>query len=228
MANQTRTVIHHAHEHRRHPLTLTREYLARTMMKVEMPQGADMVDLKAAHLPAFQTIPCGQCPGSGTFGLRLSEHALRLHVAPDGGIGRNRATAIPKGGAQIIHVKLHRPARVFAILRGEGGDQQRRQTGKAADIAAQAIFQDGHRVVGTTCSVIPAFQCRDAKGEIQSGDGMTPHSGSQQAQGGVQGTRRRRCGQQGPNNRKAQPGAAVTQGKKGGCGQKELLKMRCR
>ena len=87
MADQARAVVDHAHQHRRHPDTLTREHLARAMMEIEMPQRAHMVDFEAAHFKPLQPIARGKGAGSGALGLGLAEHALRFQIAPDGRIG---------------------------------------------------------------------------------------------------------------------------------------------
>src|SRR5487761_2472983 len=58
---------------------------------------------------------------------------------------------------------------MFAILEGERVDDQLRQTWKAADITAQAILEGRHRIVGTTCGVIPALHRRGRETNIHAG-----------------------------------------------------------
>ena len=99
VADQTRAIIDHAQQHRRHPHATAREYLAGTMMEVEVPQGADMVNFETSHLKAFQPLACGECTGGGALGLRLAEHALCFEIAPDRGIGGNRGVATLECGA---------------------------------------------------------------------------------------------------------------------------------
>jgi hypothetical protein len=55
--------------------------------------------------------------------------------------------------AQIVDMQLDGPARVFAILDGQGIDDQRRHAREAIPVAAHAVLQGGHRVIGTSRGV---------------------------------------------------------------------------
>ena len=145
-----------------------------------MPQGAHMVDLETAHLKSFQSVARGKRAGGGAFWLSLAEHALCFEVTPDRGVGWNRCFAALECGAQVVEMQLHRPARMFAILEGERINNQLRQTWKAADLTAQAILEGCHRIVGTTCGVIPALHRRGRETNIHAGRGMSPRLGGEQ------------------------------------------------
>ena len=116
----------------------------------------------------------------GAFWLSLAEHALCFEVTPDRGVGWNRCFAALECGAQVVEMQLHRPARMFAILEGERINNQLRQTWKAADLTAQAILEGCHRIVGTTCGVIPALHRRGRETNIHAGRGMSPRLGGEQ------------------------------------------------
>ena len=106
-------------------------------------------------------------------------------------------------------MKLDGPARMLAILDAQAIDDLRCHAGKAADIAAQAILQGGNRVVGAARGVVPAFQRRHGKREIEAGGRIAPGLGGQRLQGAAQSAGRRRRGQQGADDREAQPRPAI-------------------
>ncbi len=89
MAHQAGSIINDTQDHRRHPLPLTGENFARTVVEVQVPKCIDMVHLKAAHLQTLQPVTRGQGTGSGAFGLGLAEHALGQEVAAHGLVGRD-------------------------------------------------------------------------------------------------------------------------------------------
>ena len=157
MAHQTGAVVDHAHDHRRDPLALAGQHFARAMMKVQMPQGVDMIDLEAAHLQALQPVARSQGASASSFGLSLAKHALCFEVAPNRGVRANRATAALEGCAQVVKVKLRRPARVLTVLQGQGVDDRWRHAGETVDAPAQTVFKGGHWVVGLAGRVVPAL-----------------------------------------------------------------------
>jgi hypothetical protein len=103
---------------------------------------------------------------------------------------------VSEGCAQVVKVQLCRPARVFAVLLGQGVDDQLRQAWEALDATAQTIFEGGHRVIGLAGRVIPTLQCGQAKADVKARCWMAPGLDCKQAQGGLQFSLLGWCGQQ--------------------------------
>jgi hypothetical protein len=83
MAHQTGAVVDDEHDHGCDPFALACQNLARAVVKVQVSQGVDVIDLKAAHLQTLQAVPGRQCPCAGAFGtvMRKSE----TDIPPSGG-----------------------------------------------------------------------------------------------------------------------------------------------
>jgi hypothetical protein len=56
MANQARAIIDDAQQHRLGPGAGPREYRAAGMMEIQMPKGADVIDLEAPDLQSFEPV----------------------------------------------------------------------------------------------------------------------------------------------------------------------------
>ena len=182
VAHQTGAVIDDAHDHRRDPLSRSGQHLTRAVVKVQVPQGTHMVDLKAAHLQTLQPVSRSKSPGGSALGPGLAQHALGQEVAAHRRVrGHGGVTAL-EGGAQVVKVQLCAPAGVLAVLRHQGIDHRLRQTGEAGNIAAQAVLQDGHRVCCLARCVVPALQRADTECGVSSGGGVAPGLGGKQCQ----------------------------------------------
>ena len=209
VAYQTGAVVNDAHDHRCHPGARAGQHLACAVMEIEMPQGVDVVDFKAAHLQAFEPVACSQCASGGALGSGLAKHALRFEVAAHRGVRRHGGVAALEGGAQVVKVQLRSPAGVLAVLRHQGIDHCLGHTGKAGNVATQAVLQCGYRVSCTARGVIPALQRGGTEGGVKSGAGVAPGLGGKQGQLSLQFTALRRCCQQGANDCKAQAGPSI-------------------
>ena len=217
VAHQAGAVVDHAQDHGGDPLPQTGQNFTRAMVEVQVPKGIDVIHLEAAYLQAFEPVARCQGTGRGTWGAGLAEHALGQEVAAYGWVGGARrrrgrrmgrsggcAATAGQGGTQVVKVQLCRPARMLAVLPGQRVDDGLRQAGEAFDTTAQAIAQCSHGVIGCTGQVIPALQRGVAKADIKTGRWMAPGLGGKLAQGALQFTRRRGCGQQGADDDEAQ------------------------
>jgi hypothetical protein len=145
------------------PAGVSRQALA--VMKVQMPQGVDVLGLEAAHLAGLQA-------PSGLLGPRRAARmyptpvqAGALHEAAHAGIGGQRReglVALHQRG-EVVIVQLHRPARVVAVLRLQRLDQSRAEAALHAGIASSAPAQCRDRILRVAGEVLPALQCRKAE-----------------------------------------------------------------
>ena len=71
-------------------------------MEIQMPQGVDMIDLKAAHFQPFQTVSCGQGSGACTFGITLAKHPFGLEVTAHIGVRRYRSVGSFETDTQVV------------------------------------------------------------------------------------------------------------------------------
>src|SRR5210317_690824 len=98
-----------------------------------------MLDLVAAHLTLLEPVACGDGPLGATPRCAAAHESLGFQIAPD---TRIRRTLHPRGverHPQVVVVELSRPARVLAILRGQGLHGFGRQARETADVATDLI-----------------------------------------------------------------------------------------
>jgi hypothetical protein len=122
-------VVENGQGERMLPLAPRTEHLEGAVVKVEMPEGADLFRLEAADLALVA--PCGSAFLAGVPGLHagLAQQAMRLQVAAHGGIGAQRPQRRLglEQRRQVVVVQLVGPVRVFLVLAaepfGHGGRQ---------------------------------------------------------------------------------------------------------
>ena len=148
VAAEPRAVVEDAQGQRLLPLAAGREHRERAVVEVEVPQCADVFRLVAADLPLFPPPGRADLAGSALGCPRLADHAVGLHVPPDGGVRTWRPQRRVGLGrrAQVVVVQLVGPVLVRFVLRKQAFGQPRRQR-DLATVLAQGPLQHAHRVV---------------------------------------------------------------------------------
>ena len=123
-------------------------------------------------------------------------HPLGQQVAPHRGVRGHARVARLAGNAQIVQLQLRRPARMLAVLAGQRGNGLSAQAGEATRVAAQAVFERGHRVRRAPGRVVPALQRRGTEAHVQARDGVAPGLGGQRDERAIQLPGLGRCGHQ--------------------------------
>ena len=93
VAHQAGAVIDHAQKHGGDPQAFAGKDLARAVVEIKVPKCVDVVQLKAAHLQLLQAVAGSERPSRCALRGCLTEHAMRLEVAADRRVGRQRNVA---------------------------------------------------------------------------------------------------------------------------------------
>ena len=176
-------------------------------MKVQVPQGVNVLGLVAAHLAGLEA--SGGLLGTGG-AARIDTTPVQpgaLHETAHRGIGRQRPQAFILGhqGGEVVVVQLHRPAGMLTILGAHHLDQPGGEAALLPGIAPPAPAQRRHRVLRVTGEVVPPLQRAKAEAQRQARHRMPPVLGRQFLQPRPQLSRRRWVGQQRADDGKAQP-----------------------
>ena len=148
---QTRVVIKDPQRDRTQPLAPGSEHFERSVVEIQMPQGADMRGFIAADLSRLASL----------LGANLSRALMRrsprffgqatgLHVAFDRGIRREppeRGLRLHQG-SEIIEVELIAPVWMVAVLENQPPGQQRGQGDLTAVFRAR---RGARRRTGSSC-----------------------------------------------------------------------------
>ena len=211
MADQARAVIHHPEQHGLDPGPRAVEHLARAVMEVQVPERADVIDLEASDLKAFEPVTRHERALGGALRAGLPEHALGDQEAPDGGVGRHGRVAGEQDCAQVVEVQLHGPARMLAVLAGQDVDGVLAQAREAPGLGVYPASEDCDRIARRARGVIPALDGGNPERHVQPRDRMTPGLGRERAQRVDQAPRCGWRGHQGADDREAQARPAIAQ-----------------
>ena len=221
VADQARTIVQDAQQEGLLPGARAGKHATRAVVEVQVPQRRDMIELEAAHLAVLEPVAREHRARARALGRRLAEHPLGLEVAAYRRVGRHAQPSAGECCAQIVHVQLRGPARVLAVLLHQGVDDARRKTREAAS-GAWPVAQRRDRVGGAARGVVPALDRRQPEAYVLAADGMAPGAGGERGQRTVHLARRGRCGQQGADDREAQPRPAIALRGIGRCAQEVL------
>lgn len=221
VADQARAVVQDAQQEGLLPGARAGEHATRAVVEVQVPQRRDMIELEAAHLAVLEPVAREHRARARALGCRLAEHPLGLEVAAYRRVGRHAQPSAGECCAQIVHVQLRGPARVLAVLLHQGVDDARRQAREAAP-GAWPVAQCRDRIGGAARGVVPALDRRQPEAYVLAADGMAPGAGGERGQRTVHVARRGRCGQQGADDREAQPRPAIALRGIGRCAQEVL------
>lgn len=165
------------------PSPVGQEHAHRTVVKVQVPQGAHILTLVTADLARLVAMlgptGAGTVRGAAT---RALEESVRLHEAHDRTIGRDG----PEGrifldpDREVVGMELVTPTGMLAVLAdqvfADFGPEGRVLALVGADLASEGT----ERVLRVAGGVVPAFEGRNPELNRLATDRMAPGPGGQQ------------------------------------------------
>lgn len=212
VADEPGAIVDDAEEQRRVPSAARRQYLARAVMDVPVPEAADIRGLVAADLARGQARFGLPCAG----GLAVARpppfvQAVRAQETPDGGIGRERAQVRAAVGErrQVVMDQLGAPSGMVGVELAHGEVDRRGDRALPAGIAPALAAQDGDRVLALVeRAIIPALDGCDGEPHRFVAGRVQPAALGEPGQLGLEGAGVRWGRQQMSDNREPEPGPA--------------------
>jgi hypothetical protein len=122
MAGQPRMIVEHPQEQRIRPAPSGEQDAHRTVVKVQMPEGIDILALVTAHLAGL--VPVFRLASPRTMGRPAPgplEHPVGFQEALDRGVGGDRSERRIgfEADGEVVGVELIAPTRMLAVLEAE-------------------------------------------------------------------------------------------------------------